>query len=244
MGNTDIVQDVELHKHIPGRGLIGNSALGVSDGLVTNLAFLSGLAASAGTLTNLEFIKLAGAASMLAGAISMFFGGYLAGRSEYELYQADARREEQEITEEPEEEKSELKNFYVKKGLSSEEAELVVNRIAANKDKFLEDLLMHEVNVTATKLENPVKVAGVLGFSFLAGALIPLLPFLLFSSGPVALLILATILVSVVFLFIVGGWKALVVGKKFWRGGIETLTIGLVAAMALYLIGALLSIIY
>src|SRR5213594_175600 len=112
-------QPAERHKHIRARGYIGSSALGISDGLVTNLAFLSGFA---GATNNLPLIRFAGIASMLAGAISMFFGGLLAERSEYELYQADAKREAGEIEQEPEEEKSELRNFYVAKGLSQAEA--------------------------------------------------------------------------------------------------------------------------
>src|SRR5260370_8180729 len=73
----------EIHKHIRARSYIGGSALGVSDGLVTNLAFLSGFAAIE---SSISLVRLAGAASMLAGAISMFFSRILAGRSEYELF--------------------------------------------------------------------------------------------------------------------------------------------------------------
>lgn len=230
-------QTVERHKHIPARGIIGNSALGVSDGLVTNLAFLSGLAAGVGPFSDIHFIRLAGTASMLAGAISMFFSGFIAGRSEFELFQADVRRERTEIENEPDEEKSELKDFYVKKGLTNEEAEHVVEKIASNEEKFLEDLLIHELHVHETKLENPFKIGGVLGLSFLAGAIIPLVPFLFFAKGS----ILIAVVVSAVFLFLVGGWKAIVVGKKFWRSGVETLTIGLVASIILYFIGTGLS---
>src|SRR5438132_9228335 len=89
-------QPAERHKHIRARSYIGSSALGVSDGLVTNLAFLSGFAGAASD-SQFHLIQIAGIASMLAGAISMFFGGVLAGRSEYELFQADARREAGEI---------------------------------------------------------------------------------------------------------------------------------------------------
>src|SRR5260370_39938388 len=92
----------EIHKHIRARSYIGGSALGVSDGLVTNLAFLSGFAAIE---SGIHLVRIAGIASMLAGAISMFFSGILAGRSEYELFQADKKREEGEIEAEPEEEK-------------------------------------------------------------------------------------------------------------------------------------------
>ena len=228
-------QPAERHKHIRARGYIGSSALGISDGLVTNLAFLSGFA---GATNNLPLIRFAGIASMLAGAISMFFGGLLAERSEYELYQADAKREAGEIEQEPEEEKSELRNFYVAKGLSQDEAGKVVETIASDKEKFLEDILIHELHEHRTRLENPFKMGGVIGLSFLVGALIPLVPFLLLNSRDSS--ILAAALVSPLFLFAVGVWKGRIVGRKLWRSGIETLLIGVIASAAVYLIGSAL----
>jgi vacuolar iron transporter family protein len=225
----------EIHKHIRARSYIGGSALGVSDGLVTNLAFLSGFSAIE---SDVHLIRIAGAASMLAGAISMFFSGILAGRSEYELFQADKKREAGEIEEEPEEEKGELRDFYVAKGLTTEEAEKIVGRIASNKEKFLEDILMHELHVHQTKLSNPFKMGGVIGLSFLVGALIPLMPFLFIPTSTSALIISA--LISPLFLFSVGAWKGRVVGRKVWRSGLETLLIGAAAAGILYLIGGVL----
>jgi len=184
---------------------------------------------------DLGAIRIAGAASMLAGAISMFFAGIIAGRSEYELYQADARREAGEIEEEPDEEKQELRDFYVAKGLSREQANSVVERIASNKSRFLEDILMHELHVHRAKLPNPVRMGGVIGLSFLVGALIPLGPFLILSTRMDSMIVAG--IVSPVFLFSVGAWRGRVVGRKFWRTGLETLLIGTSAAVILYLIG-------
>ncbi len=228
-------QPAERHKHIRARGYIGSSALGISDGLITNLAFLSGFA---GATDKLPLIRFAGIASMLAGAISMFFGGFLAERSEYELYEADAKREAGEIEQEPEEEKSELRNFYIAKGLSQDEAGKVVEKIASDKEKFLEDILIHELHEHRTRLENPFKMGGVIGLSFLVGALIPLVPFLLLNSRDSS--ILAAALVSPLFLFAVGMWKGRIVGRKLWRSGLETLLIGVFASGLVYLIGTAL----
>src|SRR5213594_1661914 len=228
-------QPAERHKHIRARGYIGSSALGISDGLITNLSFLSGFA---GYVSDIQLIRFAGIASMLAGAISMSFAGFLAQRSEYDLYHADAKREAGEIEQEPEEEKSELKNFYIAKGLSQDEAEKIVEKISTNKAKFLEDILMHELHVHETKLENPFKMGGVIGLSFLVGALIPLVPFLLLNSRDSS--ILAAALVSPLFLFAVGVWKGRIVGRKLWRSGLETLLIGVIASAAVYLIGSAL----
>jgi predicted membrane protein (TIGR00267 family) len=228
-------QQPERHRHIRARDYIGSSALGISDGLVTNFVFLSGFA---GAISNIQLLRFAGTASMLAGAISMSFAGILAQRSEYDLYHADAKREAGEIEQEPEEEKGELTDFYVAKGLSREDAERVVDKISANKEKFLEDILMHELHVHETKLENPLKMGGVIGFSFLVGALIPLAPFILLATRNDS--ILAAALLSPLFLFVVGAWRGRIVGRKIWRSGLETLVIGVAASGVLYLIGTLI----
>src|SRR3989441_9628241 len=66
----------EIHKHIRARSYIGGSALGVSDGLVAYLAFLSGFAAIE---SNIHLVRIPGAAPTLEGAISTFFKGILPG---------------------------------------------------------------------------------------------------------------------------------------------------------------------
>lgn len=172
---------------------------------------------------------------MLAGAISMAFGGFLAQRSEFDLYHADAQREAGEIEQEPEEEKSELKDFYLAKGLTEDEADKIVERISADKEKFLEDILMHELHVHKTRLENPIKMGCVIGLSFFVGAIIPLAPFVLLTTSESA--ILAALLTSTLFLFVVGVWKGRIVGRKVWRSGLETVIIGLAASVLLYFIG-------
>ncbi len=225
----------EKHKHIPARGLIGNLALGLTDGVITNVAFLAGFA---GANQSIGIIRFAGYAAMLAGAVSMFFSGLNAARVEEDLFKADAQRELTEIEQEPDEEKQELKSFYVGKGLTSEEADIVVKRISSNKQKWLEDLLIHEIHVSKEELEHPIKVAGVIGLAFLAGALIPLTGYLVTTDRFIS--IIASIAASLVFLFIVGGWKGRVAGRKFWKGGMEMLLVGAGASSLLFLIGYVL----
>src|ERR1035437_7409177 len=117
---------VEKHPHIIGRGLISSSALGLADGLVTNLAFLTGFS---GAVSSDALIRFAGLAAMLAGTVSMFFGGILSGRSEHDLFKADAAREAYELEYETEEESWELKRIYIDKGLTEQEADMVVLRL-------------------------------------------------------------------------------------------------------------------
>jgi predicted membrane protein (TIGR00267 family) len=222
----------EIHRHIRGRGLISSLALGISDGLVTNLAFLAGFS---GAGSAIALIRFAGAASMLAGAVSMFFGAFLAARAEHDLFSADSRRERDEIEHEPEEEKSELLTFYRNKGLTREEAETVVNRVTANKEKWLEDILIHELHLHETVLENPYRSAVVTGLSFLAGAFAPLLSYLVFDQIPIA--IEGSFVSSLAFLFLVGSWKGRIARRSALRSGLEMLAVGIIASIILYAIG-------
>lgn len=225
----------EIHRHIQGRGVIRDVMLGLSDGVITNLAFLAGFS---GAVQSMEIIRFAGISAMLAGAVSMFFGGLIAARSERDLFRADSIRESTEIETEPDEERSELKSFYLQKGLTEEESETVVNRITSDRKKWLEDLLMHELHIHETKLERPLKTAAVIGLSFLFGALVPLVAYLWLGVKSAALL--SSVFSSLVFLFIVGGWKGKLSGRRFSTAGIEMLLIGAAAAGMLFLIGSLL----
>jgi vacuolar iron transporter family protein len=225
---------IEKHQHIHGRGVIRDVVLGLSDGVITNVAFLAGFS---GAIQNLSVIRFAGAAAMLAGAVSMFFGGLMAARSENDLFHADSLRESKEIELEPDEERRELKSFYQEKGLTDEESDLVVNRITTDKKKWLEDLLTHELHIHETKLERPLKVASIIGLSFLVGAFVPLIGYILSSTKLEA--IIASIAISLVFLFATGGWKGRISGRRFWIAGLEMFVIGAAAASLLYLIGSL-----
>ncbi|MDG7001881.1 MAG: VIT1/CCC1 transporter family protein [Nitrososphaerota archaeon] len=225
----------EIHEHIRGRGIIADIALGLSDGLVTNLAFLAGFASA---VQNIDLIRFAGIAAMLAGAVSMFFGGLISARSEHDLFEADASRESLEIEKEPAEERQELKSFYLNKGLTEEESEIVVKRITSNKQKWLEDLLMHELYIHETNLENPLKTASAIGLAFIVGAFVPLASYFLVPGRQYSLI--ASTASSLAFLFLAGGWKGRLSGRKMWKAGTEMLLVGALASLVLYTIGSLL----
>lgn len=223
---------VEKHPHIAGRGLISASALGLADGLITNLAFLTGFG---GAVSSDSLIRFAGLAAMLAGTVSMFFGGILSARSERELYRADAEREGYEFDHERDEERWELKQIYIGKGLTEEEAEMVVSRLTTNKDKFLEDMLVNELHVHEENLQSPYTLGGVIALSFLVGSFVPLAPYYL-ASKPLSIAL--SVAISLVFLFAAGEWRGRATKRKPLRSGLETVLIGALAAAILYAIGA------
>jgi len=199
------------------------------------VAFLAGFA---GAIQSLEFIRLAGVASMLAGSVAMFFSGLSSARADEDLFREDARRELNEIEIEPDEERQELKEFYLKKGLTQEESEIVVKRITNDKKKWLDDLLMHELHLHKEELDNPLKVATVIGLAFLAGALVPLSGYLFATQRSFAIEL--SISFSLIFLFLVGGWKGRLSGRKFLNAGLEMFLIGAAASVLLFVIGSLI----
>lgn len=235
-GGTAGARYLEKHSHIRGRGLLSSAALGLSDGLVTNVAFLSGFA---GATSDVGLIRFAGAAAMLAGAVSMFFGGVLAARSEQDLFSADSKREGYEIKNERDEEVAELTQLYEEKGLTAEEASMVVARISANDERFLEDMLVNELHIHHSNLNDPYKQGAVIGLSFLVGAFVPLLPYLVFSTKEYE--VVASVVFSLAFLFSAGVWKGSIVRRRILRSGLETLLIGAAASGILFLIGTLLT---
>jgi vacuolar iron transporter family protein len=233
-GENQRVKDrAEKHKHIPGRGLISSMALGISDGLVTNLSFLTGFG---GAVAAMGLIRFAGLAAMLAGTVSMFFGGILAARSEHDLFNADAKREGYEIEHEPEEEWTELFELYKEKGLTDDEARMVVTRIASSKEKFLEDMLTNELHIHEANLENAINVGGVVGASFFVGSLVPLIPYYFFTVKAPA--IYASLVLSLTFLFAVGVIKGRIANRSVWKSGLEMLFVGGAATLVLFLIGS------
>lgn len=235
MGIANRERPVERHPHIPGRHLIADSALGLSDGLISNLSFLTGFS---GATSSIALIRLAGIAAMLAGSVSMFFGGMLAAQSEKDLYLADARREAYEIKHEPEEERRELTSFYRNKGLSEAEAEVIVKKITSTPESWLEDLLIHELHIHKAELGGQYKKGGTIGISFLIGALVPLLPYYMFAVRHESLV--TSLLASLSFLFVVGAWKGKIADKNMWRSGSEMLIIGILGSITLYVIGIFL----
>ena len=117
---------------------IGDAVYGVNDGLGAIFGIVSGV--SGATLGNSRFVLLAGLAGMVASALSMGSGAYLAAKSEREIYEAELHREREALTENPQAAKEELSLFYQLKGVPDEDANKIADYLAARPDQFLKTL--------------------------------------------------------------------------------------------------------
>ncbi len=98
-------------------GWIGDAIYGVNDGLGSIFGIVSGV--SGATLGNSKYVLLSGIAGMIASALSMGSGAYLAAKSEREIYQAELAREREAIAMNGPEARELLSLYFQVKGLLS-----------------------------------------------------------------------------------------------------------------------------
>ncbi len=218
--------------HRAGGGWIGDAIYGVNDGLGAIFGIVSGV--SGATAGAQHYVVIAGLAGMLASALSMGSGAYLATKSENEMHEAQLSRERREIEEDPEEEKHELELIYRLRGFSPEEARLLVDRVSQNQDLFLETLAQMELGMSPEPPGNPISAAISGSISTAIGAIIPVIPFF-FLTGFTAIIVAA--IVSLIAHFAVGAAKTLVTIRSWWSSGLEMTIVGAVEGVITYIVG-------
>ncbi len=229
--------DILLHReswHKRGGGWLGQAIYGANDGLGAVFGIVSGVAGYTG---GSSAVLIAGLAGMLASALSMGSGAYLATKSQREVYQAEVSREKREIEADPDEEREELSLFYQLKGFSEEEAELLANRLSEHPEQFLRTLAHEELGLSEETFPNPALEAVSASISTGLGAFIPIIPFF-FLSGYVAIIVAAAI--SLTAHFAVGAAKTLVTGRSWLYSGTEMTVVGAIEAVITFGLGLLL----
>ncbi len=217
------------HRDVSG-GWLRPAVFGAMDGLVSNLALMTGMAGgSVGTST----LVVTGLAGLAAGAFSMAAGEYTSVASQRELVEAELAVERIELDRHPEDELRELAALYVARGVEPELAHEVARQLSADPEQALEIHAREELGVDPDDLPSPL-VAAVSSFgSFALGALLPVLPFLLGARAlwPALLLALAG-------LFGCGAAVARVTARSWWFSGLRQLALGGAAAAVTFGIGA------
>lgn len=222
--------------HTPEGRAIREIVFGMNDGMVTTIGFIAGVT---GTLANTLYILLAAIAGLVAGAISMFFGAYLSTKSQKEFFEKEIEREKREIKEMPDKEREEIREIYTEMGFKENEVEMIVNRVTSDEKLWIRFMLREELGIIEEQIDPPLKTASIMGISFLVGAFPPLIPY--FFINEVWKAFYLALGISVVVLFGIGVGKTYVTGTKWYKSGLEILTIGSFAVVIGYLIGLLVS---
>ncbi len=213
-------------------GWVGDAIYGVNDGLGSIFGIVSGV--SGATLGNSHFVLIAGLAGMVASALSMGSGAYLAAKSEREIFEAEFAREKEAVEENEAEAREVLSLSYQIRGLPVEDAERFVRHIARNPNQLIQALARERLHTSEEGLSNPLVSAVSGALSTAVGAFIPIIPFFFITGIPA---IIAAAIVSLAAHFAVGAAKSLITIRSWWASGFEMTWIGALEGVVTYLIG-------
>lgn len=232
----ETILDLEgWHRTIYG-GSLRAAVFGANDGLLSNFSLVMGIA---GANAEPRFVLLAGIAGLLAGASSMAAGEYVSVQSQRELYEQQIAIEREELETSPEEEREELSLIYQAKGVPTDQAEDLADRILSNPESAIDTLAREELGLDPSALGSPWLAAASSFIAFACGAVIPVIPYLL-TTGTTAFITSAAACGGS--LFIVGGLISLFTGRNFFFSGFRMLGIGALAAGITYVVGKLLGV--
>ena len=214
---------------------IGDAIYGVNDGLGAIFGIVSGV--SGATAGDSKYVLLAGLSGMIASALSMGSGAYLAAKSQREIYHAELAREREAIAMNGPEARELLSLYYQVKGLPEADALHMVSHIANDPEQLLRALASERLGTSEEALSNPLVSASSGALSTAVGAMIPVIPFF-FLSGVEA--VIAAAVVSLAAHFAVGAAKSLITVRSWWSSGLEMTVVGAVEGAVTYGIGILL----
>ncbi|MFJ4919196.1 VIT1/CCC1 transporter family protein [Streptomyces sp. NPDC088725] len=226
----DSHRDNHTHRDVNG-GWLRPAVFGAMDGLVSNLALMTGVAGGA---VSQHTIVITGLAGLAAGAFSMAAGEYTSVASQRELVEAELDVERAELRKHPADEMEELAALYVSRGVEPALAREVAMQLSRDPEQALEIHAREELGIDPDDLPSPTVAAGSSFVSFALGALLPVLPYLLGATTlwPALMLALAG-------LFACGALVARVTARSWWYSGLRQLVLGGVAAALTYGLGAL-----
>jgi VIT1/CCC1 family predicted Fe2+/Mn2+ transporter len=167
----------------------------------------------------------------------MGLGGYLAGKTEQEHFQAELKREYEEIEEIPEEEKKEVRIVFAQYGLNESTQNIIADELAKNKENWVNFMMKYELGLEKPNINRARNSAATIGLSYIVGGLIPLSGYF-FTRTPYQGLIVSAIL-TVICLFLFGYFKSKVTGQPVIRGALKVTLIGVTAAAAAFMVAKL-----
>ena len=223
-----------MEEHLESSDLITDVVIGMSDGLTVPFALAAGLS---GAVSQTSIITTAGIAEIVAGAIAMGLGGYLAGQTEQEHYESELRREYDEVERLPEKEREEVREVFADYGLDVATQNLIVDAIAKDKDKWVHFMMKFELGLEKPDINRARNSALTIGVSYIIGGIVPLSPYFIVDDALLGLKI--SVVLTLITLFIFGFFKSKITGQSPVKGAFKVMSIGAAAAAAAYLVAKL-----
>jgi VIT1/CCC1 family predicted Fe2+/Mn2+ transporter len=215
-------------------GFLRNVVYGFNDGLTANFGLVAGMIGAQASLEAVGHpVVVAGLAGMVADALSMGSSGFLAAKSEREVFEHEIAMEREEIRLMPELEREELSLIYQAKGIPAAQASELATAVMADPERALSEKVREELKI-GEATSTPFREAWVTGLATAFGAFIPVAP-LLVSSEPWA--IWASFALAMVSHFGVGAARSFFTGRSVFRSGFDMFVVGLGVAVVGYYVG-------
>jgi vacuolar iron transporter family protein len=213
-------------------GLLRNVIYGFNDGLTANFGLVAGVI-GATTASPDHAIIVAGVAGLIADSLSMGASGYLAAKSEQEVYAHEIAMEKDEIALMPEVERDELALIYEAKGMKRESAYALATEVMADPERMLKEQVQEELKIGGHE-ESPLREGWITGTATAVGALIPVWPFFIYH-GTTAIWLSFTLAMASHFL--VGAARSVFTGRSVFRSGLDMFVVGVGVAVVGYYVG-------
>jgi VIT1/CCC1 family predicted Fe2+/Mn2+ transporter len=224
-----------VERHFMASEIVRDIVIGMSDGLTVPFAIAAGMS---GASVAAKIVITAGLAEIAAGSISMGLGGYLAGKTDVEHYDAEERREIDETKTVPEVEAAEVMAILQDFGLDTDQSASVVGALRQDRAKWVDFMMRFELGLERPDPRRALQSAITIAVSYAISGFIPLAPYMLVKSVTSALYV--SVLMTLIALFVFGYVKGRVTGLAALRSGWQTMLIGGVAAGAAFGIARLI----
>src|SRR5271170_5381118 len=225
-----------VESHFQATAAVRDVVIGLSDGLTVPFALAAGLS---GAVASSHIVVLAGLAEIAAGSIAMGLGGYLAARGDAEHYASERQREEREIIERTHDEEEEIYEIFEQYQVDRASAAPVLTALKQNPAAWVDFMMRFELGLEEPARNRAHRSALTIAASYIAGGLIPLLPYMLVESNLSALKL--SVVITLLALAVFGALKGKLVGTGWLRSALQTITIGGAAAAAAYTLARLLN---
>lgn len=216
-------------RHFMNSQTMRDVVIGMADGLTVPFALAAGVTAAAAST---RLVVTAGLAEIVAGAIAMGLGGYLAAKGEHEHFLSEERREYAEVEKLPEQERRELRDILAQYGLRGAAADPVVAAISADKTRWVDFMMRFELGLEKPDPRRAPVSAATIAAAYFVGGLIPLAPYMLSDNARQAL-VQSSVFTGVA-LIVFGAVKGRFTGADPLISGAQTLFVGGLAAGAAY----------
>ena len=168
-----------VETHFTATEIVRDVVIGMADGLTVPFALAAGLAAA---VSSTKVIVTAGLAEIVAGAIAMGLGGYLAARTDAEHYEAEQARENWEIDNLRDKEIHEVTEIFEGYGLTGDVLKTVVTAVTSDRKRWLDFMMHFELGLEQPDSKRAPISAGTIAASYVVGGLIPLAPYIVMSN--------------------------------------------------------------